>query len=198
MATGSDEAITPDGAMRYRRRMTVESPTQAGRENSHKKSPSFLHWFDSPRFIAFTALAIALIALAAAIAAWLVPTPKDVSAGDSAQAKTHVCTTYVIVRNAVARGTPSPRPNDPVSDIAVAANVRLAMIGGSSYLTATLAENPAAPADLTAAVKSMAGTLDKLGFLNLLRTGPAERQPVRQALNSQIAQINQMCAPKKK
>lgn len=192
--------------MRYRRRMSVESPSQDAPENGHRKSengheksPSFLRsWWESPRAIAFVALAVAVIAVAAAIAAWLVPVPKHFSGEQSARAKTNVCTTYAIVRNAVSKGTPNPRPDDPVAQTAVAANVRLAMIGGSSYIRETVAVEPAAPADLTKAVSSLADTLDKLGFAYLLMADQNVKAPLLQTMGSQMTQINQMCAPSNK
>lgn len=177
--------------------MSVRS-SQAAHRNSHEKSPSFLRWWKSPHATAFVALAIALIAVAVAIAAWILPGPNHFSGQHSAQAKTNVCSSYTTVRDAVSRGTPNPRPNDPVSQIAVAANVRLAMIGGSSYLKETLAAEPAAPADLTKAVNSMADTLNQLGFNYLLRVDKTVIQPLLESLDSEIAQINQMCALEKK
>jgi hypothetical protein len=142
--------------------MSVESPRhdapEDAPEDGHEKRRSFLALWESPRFVAFVALAIAVFAVAAAVAAWLVPVPKHVSAEQSTQAKTKVCYTYGTVRNAVSEGTPNPHPGDPVAQTAVAANVRLAMIGGASYLRETVAAEPAAPADLTKAVTSMADT----------------------------------------
>jgi len=184
--------------MRYLRRMSIDSPAQAVPENSDAKSRAFLDWWKSPRATAFVALAIALIAVALAVVAWLVPVPKHVSGEQSAQAKRNVCTTYTTVVTAVLNGTPNPRPDDPVSQEAVAANVRLAMIGGSSYLRETLDAEPAAPADLTKAVKSMASTLDQLGFAFLLRADGSIKESVGQKLHSEIAQLNQLCAAKKK
>lgn len=178
--------------------MSVESPAQTAPENSHNKRPSSLRFWESPHATAFVALAIAVIAVAVAIAAWLLPAPQHFSGQQSGEAKTKVCGTYAIVRNAVQKGTPNPRPDDPVAQTAVAANVRLAMIGGSSYLKETLAAEPATPADLTNAVNSMAETLDRVGFAYLLREpGPAKQQ-LMQTLGSKIAQINPMCAPNKK
>lgn len=198
ISTSPDKATTAEGVLRYLRSMSIESPAQAAPGDSDKKRLSFLRWWESPRAIAFTALAIALIAVAGAVAAWLLPPPEHFSGQQSAQAKTNVCTTYAIVRNAVAQGSPNPRPDDPVSQEAVAANVRLAMIGGSSYLRETLDAEPATPADLTKAVKSMANTLDQLGFAFLLRTDGDTKQKFGQALHSKIVQIDQICAPKKK
>jgi hypothetical protein len=184
--------------------MSVESLSQDAPENGdgeghgHAKGRSFAGWWESPRAIAFLALAVAVIAVAAAIAAWLVPVPKHFSSDESARAKTKVCATYVSVRNAVSVGTPNPKPDDPVAQTAVAANVRLAMIGGSSFLRETVAAEPAASGDLTKAITSLASTLDQLGFAYLLRTGEGIKTPLLQKLNTEITQINQLCAPSKK
>jgi hypothetical protein len=180
--------------MRYSRRMSVESLSQDAPENGdgeghgHAKGRSFAGWWESPR----------AIAVAAAIAAWLVPVPKHFSSDESARAKTKVCATYVSVRNAVSVGTPNPKPDDPVAQTAVAANVRLAMIGGSSFLRETVAAEPAASGDLTKAITSLASTLDQLGCAYLLRTGEGIKTPLLQKLNTEITQINQLCAPSKK
>jgi len=198
MATGSGKARIPDGAVRYRRRMPDVSLTEPGHGgapgNSHQKRPTLFRWWGSPRFIALTALAIALIAVAVAIAAWFLPARNHFSGQQSAQAKTKVCSTYTTVKRSVSEGTPNPRPDDPVSQTAVAANVRLAMIGGSSYLKETLAAEPATPADLTKAVKSMADTLDQLGFDYLLMQDATVIQPLLETFNSELAQIDPMCA----
>jgi hypothetical protein len=178
--------------------MSVESPTHAAHGDSDKKSPSFLRWWDSPRVIAFTALAIALVAVAAAIAAWLLPPPQYFSGQESAQAKTKVCTTYATVIRTVTMGMPNPRPDDPVSQEVVAANVRLAMIGGSSFLRETLAAEPATPADLANAAKAVAGTLDQLGFAFLSRADATVKEPLGKTFHSEVAQLNQMCPPNKK
>lgn len=178
--------------------MTVESHTEDAPENGHEEKPFILRWWESPRVIALVALAIAVIAVAVAIAAWIVPGRNHFSSQDSAQAKTRVCSAFTTVTSAVAKGTPNPRPDDPGAVLAVAANVRLAMIGGSSYLSETVAAEPAAPADLTKAVNSLANTLDKLGFAYLLMAEKNVKEPLLQTLSSQTAQIGQMCAPAKK
>jgi hypothetical protein len=176
----------------------TESGPETYPEDRRETRPTSSRFWESPRFVAFTALAIALIAVAAAIAAWLVPRPHHFSGDQSAQAKTKVCTTYATVRNAVSQGTFNPRPGDPVSQTAVAANVRLAIIGGSAYLKDTLAAAPATPSDVAKAVDSMANTLNEMGFAYLLKQDERANGPMLQTLNKDIAQINQMCAPKKK
>jgi len=80
----------------------------------------------------------------------------------------------------------------------VAANVRLAMIGGSSYLRETLAAEPAAPADLADAVKAVASTLDQLGFAYLSRADGTVKASLGQTFHAEVAQINKICAPNKK
>jgi hypothetical protein len=82
-----------------------------------------------------------------------------------------------------------------VSKNAVAANVRLALLGGGAYLRETVAAEPAAPADLAKAVNSMANTLEKMGIFYLAREGATAQKPLEHDLGSQVRQINKMCAP---
>jgi hypothetical protein len=178
--------------------MTAESETEDAPENGHNERPFNFRWWESPRVTALVALAIAVIAVAVAIAAWIVPGRNHFSGQDADQAKTKVCSAFTTVNSALAKGTPDPRPGDPVSATAVAANVRLAMIGGSSYLSRTVAAEPAAPADLTKAVNSLTNTLDKLGFAYLLMADKSIKDSLLQTLGSQTTKISQICAPAKK
>ena len=171
------------------------SSTTSAPENGHKKRPPFLRWWTSPRSIAFAALVIAVIAAALAIAAWVRPgASHSFSDQQSAQAKANVCSAWAPVRKSVWEGTPNPRPGDPVAADVVAANVRLAMLGGGSYLKETLAAEPAAPADLAKAVNSVANTLQRMGINYLARTAtPAVIAPLTRDLNSEGAQIDGLC-----
>lgn len=175
--------------------MSDTSLTEAVPENSHKKHPSVISWWNSPRSIAFVALAIAVIATAVAIAAWVRPgSSHSFSDEQSAQAKEDVCSAWAPVRKSVWEGTPNPRRGDPVAADAVAANVRLAMLGGGSYLKETVAAEPAAPADLAKAVNSVANTLQRMGIVYLAGTAtPAVLNPLMHDLNSQGAQIDGLC-----
>ena len=172
--------------------MTNVSPTVSAPEHSHMGGDP---WWKSARLTTYAALAIALIAVAVAIAAWIRPgTSHSYSDQQSAQAKTNVCAAWAPVRKAVYMGTPNPHQGDPVAGLAVAANVRLSMLGGGSYLRETLAAEPATPADLAKAVNSMATTLERMGINHLARNEtPAVMAPLKQNLTSEGAQIDKLC-----
>jgi len=172
--------------------MTNVSPTVSAPEHSHRERDP---WWKSARLTTYAALAIALIAVVVAVAAWLRPAAShSFSDQESAQAKANVCSAWAPVRKSVWVGTPNPHPGDPVAQLAVAANVRLAMLGGGSYLRETLAAEPAAPADLAKAVTSVANTLERMGVTYLARTGtPAVIGPLKHDLDSEGAQIDKLC-----
>jgi hypothetical protein len=181
--------------MRYRRRMTHTPPSEVARADSDgKHSPVVSRW-TSPRTIAFAALAIAVVAAVAAIAAWIHPGGShSYSDQQSAQAKTNVCAAARPVHQAVWVGTPNPHPGDPVAQLAVAANVRLAMLGGGAYLRETLAAEPATPADLAKAVTSMATTLQQMGINYLARTGDKNvMASLKHDLDTEGAQVAGLC-----
>lgn len=171
------------------------SPATSAPENNHTKGSPVVRWWTSPRLIAFVALAIAVIATAVAIAAWVRPgASQSFSDQQSAQAKNDVCTAWVPVRRSVWEVTPNPRPNDPVAQDAVAANVRLAMIGGGSFLKEIVAAEPATPADLAKAVNSVANTLQWMGVYYLARLDTqAVIDPLKQKLDSEGVDLDKLC-----
>jgi hypothetical protein len=118
-----------------------------------------------PRWIAPIALALALIAIG--IAVWaLVAVPKSASAKPTGQqtadAKNRACTAYTTVRKAVVLQTHSDLGTGPVEVATVAANARLAMSSGGSYLLARL--DPATPDDLATAIRSFASDLQDISM----------------------------------
>ena len=147
----------------------------------------------------FAALAIAVIALAVAIAGWFRPAPESASPTftdrQTAQAKTNVCSAYTAVHQGVVRNThlTDANPNDPAGQLAIAANARLALLGGGGYLRDRVAAQPATPADLAQAVNSMADTIERLGVGYLEGATNIMMDPLRHDLDSQIAQINKLC-----
>jgi predicted lipid-binding transport protein (Tim44 family) len=166
---------------------SVSAPVQTHRE----PDPGW----KSARFIAYAALAIALIAIAAVagVAVWLRPTHASFSDQQVAQAKVEVCMASLAV-NKAAFNNANPQPNDPLNQTAYVANVRLALVGGGAYLRDTVAADPATPADLAKAANSMAKSLQQLGVNYLARTDtPAVVNPLQQNLNSAMAQINKIC-----
>jgi hypothetical protein len=151
------------------------------------------------RWITYAALAIAVIAVAVAIAAWFRPAHSSAphfSDQQTADAKKSVCTAYTAVHQAVVANThmANPKGNDPVGQLAVQANARLALLGGGQYLRERLAANPATPADLAKAVTSMANTTEDLGVAYLSGAAPFAVDPQRQDLLAEVKQLNQLCA----
>jgi hypothetical protein len=141
---------------------------------------------------------MAVIATAVATAAWFraaesaSPTFTDQQA---AQAKSTVCSAYTAVHQGVVKNThlADPNPHDPVSQLAVAANARLALLGGGAYLRDRVAAQPATPEDLTQAVNAMSNTIEQLGVGYLESATSLVLDPLRHDLNSQVEQINSLC-----
>lgn len=147
----------------------------------------------------FAPLTIAVLAAALAAVAWIRPFDHSSSAGFNSQqtgvAKKSVCAAYGVVHQAVVANThlANPVPDDPVGTLAVAANARLALLGGGSYLRERLAGEPATPADLAKAVNSMTDTLEELGINYLAGASYIVQDPLRGALDSEISDIDKMC-----
>ena len=183
---------------------TEPAPEEGPEEENGPKEPSAAtrhprrRWWKSARLQALTALAIAVIAAALAVVAWFRPAHQNAPTftdQQTAEAKTNICFEYAAVHQAVVANTHmvNPDPNNPIGQLAVAANARLALLGGGAYLRDRLTAEPAAPADLAKAVKSMANTIEQLG-VGYLAGLNSTLGPLRNELDSQIAQINGMCA----
>jgi hypothetical protein len=141
------------------------------------------------------ALAVAVIAATVAIAAWVRPSFWHSSSDhQSAQAKVDVCAAWAPVGKSVWVGTTNPRPDDPVAQDAVAASVRLAMIGGGSFLKEAPAVEPATPTDLTKVVISVANTLQWMGVNYLAgNQSHAVLDPLKGKLDSEGPEIDELC-----
>ncbi|BBX68164.1 hypothetical protein [Mycolicibacterium psychrotolerans] len=124
--------------------------------------------------VAPVALAVAVVALA--VAAWgLLRSPSDDAEGSTSSSsgdpKTQVCDAFTMVRNAVSLQTNADLGNDRVAQQAVAANARLATLGGGEFLLSRL--NGSVPADLADAVRSFANDLTYIG-MGQLAGAPAD------------------------
>jgi hypothetical protein len=176
----------------------AESPKQptVKEESSSTQPANFPRWSDASRWPAYLALALAVIAVALAGLAYFFPAHKGASvAQQGGDAKANVCSAYTATRKAVVINTNlrTRNPDDQVADLSAATSARLSLIGGGGYLRQRLAANTAAPADLTNAVNSMADTSQQLG-INYLTNAPSEVQdPLRNNLNSEMAQIDKLC-----
>jgi hypothetical protein len=166
--------------------------------NIHKRHlPSFPHWLKSPHVIALVALTIAIVAAAAATAAWLRPANEGASHSfsgqQSAEAKKNVCSAYGIVRKAMSEKSANPRPDDPVAKLEVITHRQLVLLASSVHLQETLAAQPATQADLTEAVSTVAATLEHLALNNLAGVGKQVQGRLWKDFTSQAAQVNKLC-----
>jgi hypothetical protein len=153
----------------------------------------------SSRWPMFAALAIAVLAATVAVTAWFRPAAESASPTftdqQTTQAKTIVCSAYTAVHQGVVRNThlTGVNPSDAAGQLAIAANARLALLGGGGYLRDRVAAQPATPADLAQAVNSMANTIEQLGVGYLEAAGNIVQDPLRHDLNSQVTQIDKLC-----
>ncbi len=148
------------------------------------------------RWVAVIAVAIALIAIA--LAAWSLLRPPPAPPAPSftgqqiADAKARACTAYNTVRIAVSRQTHANLGGGPVAVQAVAANARLSMAAGGSYLLARL--NPATPSPLAPAIRSFADNLQDIAMNELAgvnNNDPAQAARLRdgEAAGARIADL---------
>jgi hypothetical protein len=152
------------------------------------------------RWPTFTALAIALIALAVGLVGWFRPVPHNsqpppkptYTQPQIADAKAKVCAAFAKLDRAV--GVLKALPNG--SDSLVAAiDTRQVFDVFSRYLLATLAEEQATPADLAAAVREQASTLEDvvIGYQDGFGTSDPELRPVVDANSASADTIRQLC-----
>lgn len=120
--------------------------------------------------LAIVAVVLALVAVG--LSAWAAFGPDRKSAGvtygptQQSEAKTAVCAAAELVRKGVTLNTnlQSPGgggPGDVTGALAVAANARLSLSDGGSYLLARI--DPATPTDVAGAVRKFANTLLDIG-----------------------------------
>lgn len=140
-----------------------------------------------------------MIAVILAVIGWFRPPsgPGSFNSEQTQEAKKNICTAANTVGNAVGINTnlANPGPESEVGGLAVAANARLALSGGGSYLHDRLAKELAAPADLRKAVTDYANTLEELSVNYMAGAGPSSsvQQPLRDALKSQFGEIANLC-----
>ncbi len=158
-----------------------------------------------PDRLVVVALVVAVGALAVAIWALLSTPPAgeatsasgdEASSGgedSSEEAGARVCGAFDTVRNAVSLQTNADLGADPVAVQAVAANARLATLGGGQYLLTQLSD--ATPSDLSESVRSFANTLQNIGIGQLAGSpanDPAQVQRL-DAAQDDAARISELC-----
>jgi hypothetical protein len=162
---------------------------------SHAKSmkPTQAGWF--------APVALVLAVIAVGLAGWSLVRSNSAPAADAptftsqqtADAKTRACGAFDIVRTSVTMQTNADLGPDPVAKEAVAANARLAIIGGGQFLLSRL--DPAAPPQIADAVRSFANNLQEIGMnqlLNVPNTDPALAGRLNDAQASS-QQITDLC-----
>ncbi len=146
-------------------------------------------------------VATLIVAVAAfGVAIWaLMRSPSSDGAGSvtteqSAEAKQRVCTAFGTVRSAVSLQTNADLGKDKVATQAVAANARLATLGGGQYLLSQL--DHAVPGELSDAVTSFAHNLQDIGMGQLAGApaeDPAQATRLKEAQAS-ATRIGELCA----
>ena len=149
------------------------------------------------------ALALALIAVAVSIGAWFrpaaeapPPTASDTQFTDEqiTDAKTSVCDAFGKAKKAIA-GAATQSSTDPTVTFVIAVNTRLATQLSARFITDTLKENPATPAELSKSVRGMASAWNNIVLAQLSGTGTDDPtlKPVLAQLDSSDAEISQAC-----
>ncbi|KKE99346.1 hypothetical protein [Mycolicibacterium obuense] len=150
-----------------------------------------------PAWMAPAALVVAVIALA--LAAWGLLRPSSTdnadasSAPSSGDAKAEICQAFTTVRNAVSLQTNANLGTDKVARQAVAANARLATLGGGEFLLSRL--NSGVPGDLADAVRSFANDLTYIGMGQLAGApgdDPTQAQR-QQSAQDTATKIDELC-----
>jgi hypothetical protein len=126
---------------------------------------------------------ITLIAVGAAVAAWLRPVPETNPAAPSAptfaekqvsDAKATTCAAYEKVRRALVANASRNGGDDPTAQLAVAVNARQVYVASSAHLLTVLADQPATPSDLATAARKLADLFQVL-TLDGLAADPNEQ-----------------------
>lgn len=151
------------------------------------------------------AIAIALVALGVGVGGWFRPAPRNdhpsvpsapaYTDQQIADAKGQVCDSYQAVHTAglVSTNRTSPVPGDPIGELAVAANARLALYAGGDYLLDRLAAEPATPPALADALRSFANNSKKLAIVALAEKPNSAQDPLRRALDADATTIDGLC-----
>lgn len=156
-------------------------------------SPRGPHW---PTF-AFLVVAL-VVTLGVAIVGWFrpvppkSPAPPTYTAQQAADAKAKVCGAHEKVHRAV--GLTSGRSSDdPTLHLAIATSGRQALDVGGNYLLTILAQEPATPPDLAAAVRKLANTFQELTVDYLAEVSDSELNPLLHASDQITLTIESLC-----
>jgi hypothetical protein len=142
---------------------------------------------------------ITLVAVGAAVAAWLRPIPNGgpavpsaptYSDQEAADAKAKVCAAYAKVGHAADMNANRTGGDDPTAQLAVSVNERQVFEAGSAYLLTTLSEQPATPAELAKSIRALTD-LYQVMIVNGLASDPS--LPEKQEVTKVASTIDGMC-----
>jgi hypothetical protein len=113
----------------------------------------------------FVMLLVTLVAVGAAVAAWLRPIPHNTyatppaptySEQQVADAKSKACAAFAKVKKASTMNSTRNGSDDPNGQLLIAVNGRQVYIASSQYVLTTLADEPATPPELATAGRKLA------------------------------------------
>lgn len=110
-------------------------------------------------------------------------------------AKKDVCDAVVLARQAVAANMHmrNPDPENPIAQLAVAANARLSLTAGAAYLRGRLVADPATPQEIVDTTREMASALERLNLSYLVGQPNSEREQLGHDLDSHITELGKLC-----
>lgn len=110
-------------------------------------------------------------------------------------AKKDVCSAAALARQAVANNMhlKNPDPENPVAQLAVAANARLSLTAGAAYVRGRLEANPATSQDLGNAARAMASELEHLNLSYLVGQPNSDREQLGRDLDARIGELGKLC-----
>lgn len=110
-------------------------------------------------------------------------------------AKKDVCGAVVLARQAVANNMhmKNPDPENPIAQLAVAANARLSLTAGAAYLRGRLDADPATPQEMVETTEQVAGALERLNLSYLVGQPNSEREQLGHDLDSHITAMGKLC-----
>ncbi|GFG79741.1 hypothetical protein MPRG_30170 [Mycobacterium paragordonae] len=152
------------------------------------------------RGLAIVSLVIAFVAIGIAVGAWFRPLPKNepprapiYSSQEVADAKAKVCAAYQRVNHAVLANTGRSGSNDSPTQLALAANARIALFDSGEYLLRVLGKAPATPADVAAATTALAEAYQELALDYLAEANDQKIQSSRDAIETSGSKVDKLC-----